>query len=99
MSMNEITKNKIDNILTNMTDVLSYLYDRWMCEKEYEDFGEYAQNMQTNFKEIKKSSYSKNAIFVKACKKPFGFLFDFEGWEVTIYVTSKQIGWKAKSIH
>ena len=62
------------------------LFDRWKCEREYEDFADYAAKM----KEV------VGETFVKANKRPFGFVAQIPRFpfKVLVSVTSKSIGWK-----
>jgi len=96
--MSEITNNKIMTLFEALTDRLSYLYGRWQDEKEYEEFQEYINNLCKFFEKVKKEHKISNAIFVKMQKRPFQFVFDFEGYTVNFYINSKKLGWKAKKI-
>jgi hypothetical protein len=93
--MNEITKDKIDKLFLALKSSLEYLYMRWQDEKECEPWADYAEKMRSDFNEELKDLYMTNAVFVKARKRPFGFLFDFEGWEVSFEVSAKQMKWSA----
>ena len=98
MAMNDITKDKINKLMDKIIDNLSYLYSRWQDEKEYEDFADYIERMKSDFNRFCKEIPMKNAVFVKGQKRPFGFVFDFEGWRVALSINSSQIRWKAKKI-
>jgi len=65
---------------------LGYLYDRWQDEKEYEDFKEYADVMKKKVGDA----------FVRATKRPFGFVMKAEGGEVQVYVNSKSFGFNVR---
>lgn len=70
---------------------LSNLYGRWQDEKEYEDFAEYAKAM-------KKMVATTKIKFIKAAKRPFGFIVDTGGEThryIQVYINSRYIGWKA----
>ena len=99
MAMNDITRIKIIKITESMEEILAYLYSRWVDEKEYEDFNDYTAKMKTNFDAAIVVNDANNAVFVKAQKRPFGFCFDFEGWQVVISITTKTLKWKAKLLN
>jgi len=98
MAMNEITKSKVNDIMTAMEKTLVYLYGRWQDEKEYENWDDYIAYMKKLFAEMQKSTNTTNAVFAKASKRPFGFTFDFEGWQVVLYIKARSYGWKAKKL-
>ena len=79
----------MEKLLDKTTSLISYLYGRWQDEKEYEDFGDYAKAIQIEV----------GSIFVKATKRPFGFIVDIPGfpYKVQIYINQKAIGWKSCS--
>lgn len=66
---------------------LDYLYARWMDEKEYEDFNEYAKQMKLLVKDTP-------AIFIKASKRPFGFTILVQGKTIQVFARAKSLGWK-----
>jgi hypothetical protein len=94
--MNEMTKDKINIIFNKMSDTLGNLYGRWLDERKYEDFKDYSNLIKETFNKIKSENYANNAFFVKANKRPFGFTFDFEGWQIIIGIKGKTYSWKAK---
>ncbi len=98
MAMNEITKSKVNDIMKAMEITLVNLYQRWQDEKEYESWDDYIAHMKKLFAEMQKSTNTTNAVFVKASKRPFGFMFDFEGWQVVLSVKARSYGWKAKKL-
>jgi len=103
MAMNEITKNKVKEIMSLLQDTLCYLYNRWQDEKEYENWNDYIAHMKKAFENMEskvalKSKCFENAYFVKASKRPFGMTFDLEGWRVVLSVTSTQYKWIAKKL-
>lgn len=91
MAMNEITKIKVNKMMDRFVERLSYLYSRWQDEKKYEDFQEYSDAMHLNFTEYCKELIMQNAVYIKCQKRPFGIVFDFEGWRVTMSITNKEI--------
>jgi len=96
--MNEITKQKIWVLLDSMKKTFEILYGRWQDEKEYEDWKDYQEHFKKTFNAMKELAKAKNAVFVKATKRPFGITFDFEGWTVVFYIKTTEYGWKAKKI-
>ena len=98
MPMNEITKKKVNVLMDKVADKLSYLYNRWLDEREYEDFADYVTEMRKVFDAEIEPVPMKNAFFVKGQKRPFGFTFDFEGWQVKMGVTATQVQWSAKKL-
>ena len=91
--MNIITKEKVDILFNAMADKLVYLYSRWLDEKEYEPWADYMKAMRENFDKAKKEHKISNAEFVHSHKRPFGFTFDFEGWQIKMTTNSKQVKW------
>lgn len=96
MPMNEITKKKVNDLMDKVGARLCYLYNRWLDEREYEEFKDYVTEIQKKFDEVIKEVPMTNAIFVKGQKRPFGFTFDFEGWRVIMSVNSSSAKWSAK---
>lgn len=56
---------RAQSIFAGVTDRLSYLYDRWQDEKEYEDFADYIEQM--------KKLAPEGTRFIKGRQSPFGF--------------------------
>jgi hypothetical protein len=98
MTMDTKTKNKVNKLMDKMIDTLSYLYGRWQDEKENEDFNDYGTAMTTAFMKHTKALSMTDASIVKATKRPFGFVYDFNGWRVHLSIKSSEIGWKAKKV-
>ena len=66
---------------------LTGLYDRWCCEKKYEDFSEYEAVMR-----------AKIPGFICGSKKPFGAVVKIEDfpYDVLLFVKSSDVhGWKS----
>lgn len=66
----------MDELVAKHQDLLINLYDRWQDEKEYEDFAEYAKVM----KEAILVYLPSGGIFVRASKRPFGFVVQMPGF-------------------
>lgn len=64
--------------------LIDSLKERWADEREYENFSDYEEHMK------KAAILPKEAEFVKATKRPFGFVVAIGGVNVNIF-------WKAKS--
>lgn len=69
--------------------MLDNLYGRWLDEREYEDFADYAKVMETEVKKL-----LPEAEFVCGTKRPFGFRVAIENWRVSIQRTATQLVWK-----
>lgn len=71
-------REKISQLLLDkVEDMLDYLYERWQDEKEYEDFSDYEKVM-------------RDAVgdgFIKATKRPFGFITQIEGFPYKSHVS------------
>jgi len=83
MALDEI-KKKIALFIGDLNEYQSYLYDRWVDEKEPKNFTFYADSTKAEFEKNKKVN-CKTSVFVSFNKEPFGFTFDFEGLRVNIY--------------
>ncbi len=67
-------------------ELFSYLYSRWMDEREYEDFADYVKHVQKRFP----------TCFVGK-KRPFEFRFNAEGCVLIVRVTSRAISYASIS--
>ena len=91
MEQNE--RDQINQIFDKVAHNLSYLYDRWQDEREYEDFKMYEKAMRDLLKEVQPEAY-----FIKATKRPFGYTFNFNGLQIQFKVTSKNMQWTARRL-
>ncbi len=68
-------------------ETVAALYSRWLNEREYEDFADYAKVMKNLAGEC----------FVKATKRPFGLVLNLPHfpYDVNFYVNSRSFGCKA----
>ncbi len=73
----------IKTIGSQLTNKMAYLYDRWIDEREYEDFKDYANFMQKEAENI------DGVKFIKATKMPFGFKFEFNSKKFHFTANSK----------
>jgi hypothetical protein len=96
--MNEVTKAKITDLFNAMQKTMEMLWGRWQDEKEYEDFQDYVDHLNKVLEAMKKQTMTTNAVFVKMQKRPFQFVFDFEGWRVSFKMTARQYSWRATTI-
>ena len=65
------------------------LYMRWQCEKEYEDFADYAAAFKNHTREY----CEENGVeiqFVKGTKRPFGFQFKVGTNKYQFKVTARE---------
>jgi hypothetical protein len=73
---------RIDAMFNSMTDKLSYLYARWLDEREYEGINDAEEHNMSNFVLIKQDAEDASAIFsvtgpflsIDAAKKGAEFL-------------------------
>jgi len=80
--MNEKTKSEIVNYLeSNAFNLFVNLKGRWSCEKEYEDWNDYAEKM--------KETIPTHWKFVKATKRPFGMVAKVNGLKVHFHLKTK----------
>jgi len=90
MKTPEERKQLAHEVFEKMESDITYLYCRWQDEKEYEDFGDYT-------KRIKKSVEEFGVKFIKATKRPFGFVYCLdEGINIQVaisggYYNSKRV--------
>lgn len=65
------------------------LYMRWQCEKEYEDFADYAAAFENHLRDY---CDAKDVVieFVKATKRPFGFQFKVGANKYQFKVTARE---------
>ena len=98
IKMNEITKYKVDALLAVISDDLCLLYWRWQDEKEYEDWNDYVNVMKLKFESLIIEHNMSNAVYFSCKRRPFGIVFDFEGFRFTIYANSTSYGWKSKQL-
>lgn len=79
---------KIDQRVEQFVERMSYLYDRWQDEREYEDFNDYRDAMVKAVGVIR-------GKFVKAHKRPFGCTFVSEkGLSYRFKITSAHYQFK-----
>jgi hypothetical protein len=91
--MTEEEKSIVNEVFQKIEERMVYLYGRWMDEREYEDFAEYEINMKATL-------YALNVPgvhFVKAMKRPFGFVFDYQ-WSKVIQISIKSSSYEWKRI-
>lgn len=74
------------NLMKENEIMLCNLYNRWLDEREYEDFKDYENVMKE--KVIKSSIPCK---FIKSMKRPFGFTVIVDNWELSIGITSNSM--------
>jgi len=71
----------------SMEKIMSNLYARWQNEKDYEDFAEYVEV-------IKKNAIKNGAKFIKAGRRPFGYVWEMNDRTYQTEVSAKTIGYK-----
>jgi len=78
-------KEIMGQLVEKVAETMCSLYDRWQDEKDYEEFSDYAKAMK---KEV-------GSGFVKATKRPFGFIVQMEGfpYKARVSVNSQSISW------
>lgn len=98
VKMSKITKSKINVLNEAIKDTLFRLYWRWQDEKEYEDWGDYVSVMKGKFETLIVEKKMSNAVYYSCIKRPFGIVFDFEGFRVTMSINSTHYSWKFKQL-
>lgn len=68
-------------------DFFVNLYSRWQDEREYEDFADYEKVMKEKITELPIKS---------ATKRPFGFKYDYQGFEIHIKIANGYLKADAK---
>jgi hypothetical protein len=66
-------------------ELITNLYMRWCCEREYEAIEDY----RAAFARLAKPGKEGKAIVVKATKRPFGFIVEYAGAEWAIAVSRR----------
>ena len=74
-----------------ITKQLEYLHDRWLDEREYEDFKEYITLMQ-------KMITDRGWKFLKLTKRPFAVFFEADKYSYMLYTTNSKTAIKYKAI-
>lgn len=77
-------------VFDKMSNIIAQLYDRWMDEKEYEDFNEYSKCMERILKET-----CPDVKFIKATKRPFGCQVQIPGmpYQTQLQLANGYLGW------
>jgi hypothetical protein len=65
------------------------LYMRWQCEKEFEDFADYAGAFEA-YVQSYSNLHKVELKFIKATKRPFGFQFKHGDNKYQFKVTSRE---------
>jgi len=81
MLTKSIKKEIMTYLDSDALNLLANLKGRWDCEKEYEDWNDYAEKM--------KESIPSSWKFVKATKRPFGFHAKIESLKVSFFLKPK----------
>lgn len=88
---------EINNLVNNdkvLNTFLNLKY-RWEDESKYENFNEYGKTM---FNVVQETLNGK-ASFVKALKRPFGLVFEFNGTKFKLFLKSNsRYSWLACAI-
>lgn len=87
----ELRQKTNSQLLDLMYNIISQLYFRWLDEKEYEDFSEYAKVMERVLGEV-----APTVKFIKATQRPFGCLVQIPDmpYKTHLITNSKAAGWK-----
>ena len=86
--MNQKELKRANEISNECQEMMMYLKNRYNAEKKHEDFKAYSDHMKefvAKFPEVK---------FIKASKRPFGFRFAFESYELVISCSNVSYSWK-----
>jgi len=96
----KLSIDQIVEILTQtrdgMQDTLGSLYGRWLDEREYEDFADYADIIEKSFNDLELKGYPADCKpkFLSATKRPFGFKVIMAGHRVQFGITTTSIYFK-----
>ena len=85
----EQLKSSLNKAVTENMRVISYAYDRWQDEKEYEDWSEYDTYIRKNVK------IPEGFTLAKVNKRPFGITLNCDNFTARIKCTSRGISWDA----
>ena len=77
-----------------LRDSICYLWARWQDEKQYEDWKDYHNRMKTDLDEVASRLNIFNVTFLTSKKRPFGFTFNIDGFNILFSVTARQYKWK-----
>ena len=71
----------INKVIYNeeVSNTFASLWERWQCEKDYEDINEYGKALHKVANEIVPCEY------VKSTKRPFGVVVNYKGVKVHLY--------------
>jgi len=73
-----------EKVFTSLVEPLEYLHCRWLDERDYEDFTNYAHAMRHHLSEA-----CPEAEFLRATKSPFGLCFRHVGKEWQMKLSSR----------
>jgi len=77
----------VDSFLNEGTETLSYLYERWQDEREYENINDYAKPLT--------ALATKHGLKIeKMNKRPFGCDVSINNRKFRVDVTARSMGWK-----
>jgi len=87
-------KAKIKSVYELTRDTVYNLNIRWLDEREYEDFAEYSKVLKARLEKV-----ANDVVFVKATKRPFGFVFEYAGLDFQVYAKVDCAGIKCVGNH
>ena len=82
----------MQKVVTACEEGLGYLYGRWLDEKAYEDFEDYAKQMKTICEKI------PGAVFIQANKRPFGFIAQIKDFPYRCQISMSNSVYQWKSV-
>ena len=88
-----VTVQLLDNLAEEMSEMLSYLYFRWLDEGRYERIEEYGDVIQEHLKR-----FHKDITFHGMIKRPFGFHIRVHNRNITFTVSKKCITYKTRRV-
>lgn len=72
-------------VANRMMTLLINLHHLWLNKNEREDFAVYEKTMKEKFSTLKAGT------FIKATKRPFGFVYEFGGHHLQVKVTAREL--------
>jgi hypothetical protein len=94
--MTKVQLQKINKVFEASVDDIVFHLERWLDESEYEDIHDYARSMFDRMMLDHRALVGESKL-LKATKRPFGFVFAFEGMSVHFFANRSAVAWKRLS--
>lgn len=83
----ELIKKVAGDVFDQTEPILASLLSRWLDEHKYEDINDYAAP-------IKPIVERNGGTFLKMNKRPFGFIYQTNGVNIQVRITTREYSWK-----